>query len=46
VLGQVNPLSYQVSELRGLLIGQGISGWTSALLGILAVAPLLGRLVR
>jgi ABC-2 type transport system permease protein len=53
VLSQVNPLSYQVSALRGLLIGTATNLWLdfavlllAALLGIWAAASLLGRLVR
>jgi ABC-2 type transport system permease protein len=53
VLSQVNPLSYQVSALRGLLIGTGTNLCLdfavlllAALLGIWAAASLLGRLVR
>jgi ABC-2 type transport system permease protein len=53
VLSQVNPLSYQVSALRGLLIGTATNLWIdfavlllAALLGIWAAASLLGRLVR
>jgi ABC-2 type transport system permease protein len=53
VLSQVNPLSYQVSALRGLLIGTVTNLWLdfavllfAALLGIRAAAALLGRLVR
>jgi ABC-2 type transport system permease protein len=53
LLSQVNPLSYQVSALRGLLIGTATNLWMdfavlllAALLGIWAAASLLGRLVR
>ncbi|HEY3938700.1 MAG TPA: ABC transporter permease [Bryobacteraceae bacterium] len=52
-LSEVNPLSYQVSALRGLLIGTATDLWLdfavlllAALLAIWAAASLLGRLVR
>lgn len=52
-LSQVNPLSYQVSALRGLLIGTATDLWLDfavlllvALLAIWVAAALLGRLVR
>jgi ABC-2 type transport system permease protein len=48
-----NPLSYEVSALRGLLIGTSTNLWLdfgvltgAALLGICAAAALLGRLSR
>jgi len=52
-LSEINPLSYQVSALRGLLIGTPTNLWldfavllVAALLAIWAAASLLGRLVR
>jgi ABC-2 type transport system permease protein len=52
-LSRVNPLSYQVSALRGLLIGTATNLWLDfavlllvALLAIWLAASLLGRLVR
>jgi ABC-2 type transport system permease protein len=48
-----NPLSYEVSALRGLLIGSATDLWLdlgvlagAALAGICAAAALLGRLAR
>lgn len=53
VLSKVNPLSYQVSALRGLLLGSPTSYWLdfavlggAAVAGILTSAALLGRLSR
>lgn len=52
-ISHVNPLSYEVSALRGLLIGQPTNYWLdfgvlalAALLGITAASALLGRLAR
>ena len=52
-ISRVNPLSYEVSALRGLLIGTATSYWLdfavlggAAIAGILAAAALLGRLSR
>jgi ABC-2 type transport system permease protein len=52
-LSRVNPLSYQVSALRGLLIGTATNLWLDftvlllmALLAIWLAASLLERLVR
>ncbi|HKC27775.1 MAG TPA: ABC transporter permease [Jatrophihabitans sp.] len=52
-ISRVNPLSYEVSALRGLLIGTPTNLWLdfgvlvgSALAGICAAAALLGRLSR
>jgi ABC-2 type transport system permease protein len=52
-LSQVNPLSYQVSALRGLLIGTATNLWLdfavlllAALLAIWLASSLLSRLVR
>jgi ABC-2 type transport system permease protein len=53
VLSAVNPLSYEVNALRGLLIGTPSVLWLdfgvlvfAALAGIAASARLLGRLAR
>ncbi len=53
VLSKVNPLSYQVSALRGLLLGTPTTYWLdfavlggAAVVGILTSAALLGRLSR
>lgn len=52
-LSAVNPLSYEVNALRGLLIGTPTNGWldilvlvVAAVLGVLAASALLRRLVR
>lgn len=52
-LSRVNPLSYEVSALRGLLLGTATHLWLDfavllfvALLGVWTAASLLGRLVR
>ncbi|HEY6624779.1 MAG TPA: ABC transporter permease [Acidimicrobiales bacterium] len=52
-ISKVNPLSYQVSALRGLLIGTATDIWldfgvliAALLLGITASSALLGRLAR
>ncbi|GAA0932494.1 ABC transporter permease [Pseudonocardia zijingensis] len=53
VLSRINPLTYLVNALRGLLVDAPADLWTdfgvlvgAALLGIVASAALLGRLVR
>ncbi|WP_072687044.1 ABC transporter permease [Rhodococcus marinonascens] len=53
VISRVNPLSYEVSALRGLLIGQPTNYWldfgvlvVAAVLGIAVASALLGRLSR
>jgi ABC-2 type transport system permease protein len=53
VISHVNPLTYEVSALRGLLIGQPTNYWldfgvliVAAVLGICAAASLLSRLAR
>jgi ABC-2 type transport system permease protein len=53
VISHVNPLSYEVSALRGLLLGLPTNYWLdfgvligTALLGICTAAALLGRLSR
>ncbi len=52
-ISRVNPLSYEVAALRGLLIGSATNYWLdfavlggAAVAGILAAAALLGRLSR
>jgi ABC-2 type transport system permease protein len=52
-LSRINPLSYEVSALRGLLIGMPTNYVVdfgvligSALLGIVTASALLGRLTR
>ena len=52
-ISHVNPLSYEVEALRGLLIGSATNYWVdfavlggAAAVGILAAAALLGRLSR
>jgi ABC-2 type transport system permease protein len=53
VISQVNPLTYLVNALRGLLVGAPANLWAdfgvlvgSAVLGIVGAAALMGRLVR
>lgn len=53
VVSHVNPLSYQVNALRGLLVGTPANLWAdfgvlfaSAVLGIVVAGRLLGRLAR
>jgi ABC-2 type transport system permease protein len=53
VLSHANPLTYEVSALRGLLIGQSTNYWldfavliAATVAGICAAAALLGRLAR
>ncbi|WP_245718382.1 ABC transporter permease [Nocardia miyunensis] len=53
VISHVNPLSYEVDALRGLLIGTATDLWLdmgvlifAAVLGITCASALLGRLVR
>ena len=53
VISHINPLSYEVSALRGLLLGLPTTYWldftvlvAAALAGICAAASLLGRLAR
>ncbi|OBA48920.1 hypothetical protein A5789_33050 [Nocardia sp. 852002-51101_SCH5132738] len=52
-VSHVNPLSYEVDALRGLLVGGTADLWTdfgvlvlAALLGIACASALLGRLTR
>lgn len=52
-IASVNPLSYEVSALRGLLLGMPTSGLTdlavllgAAVLGVVVAGSLLGRLAR
>jgi ABC-2 type transport system permease protein len=52
-VSHVNPLSYEVSALRGLLLGSATNYWAdfgvltaAAIAGILAAAALVGRLSR
>jgi ABC-2 type transport system permease protein len=52
-LSHANPLTYEVSALRGLLIGQPTTYWldftvllVAAIAGICAASALLGRLAR
>jgi ABC-2 type transport system permease protein len=53
VVSHVNPLSYEVSALRGLLIGSSSNYWLdfgvlvgTAVAGICGAAAVLGRLAR
>ncbi|MDV3220105.1 ABC transporter permease [Intrasporangium sp.] len=53
VISRVNPLSYEVSALRGLLLGTPTNYWldlgvlsASALLAIVVAGSLIGRLAR
>ena len=53
VISHVNPLTYEVSALRGLLLGTPTSYWVdfgvlagSAVAGIVCAAALIGRLAR
>jgi ABC-2 type transport system permease protein len=53
VISRVNPLTYEVSALRGLLIGTPTNYWVdlgvlvgSAVAGIVCAAALIGRLAR
>jgi ABC-2 type transport system permease protein len=53
VISQVNPLTYLVNALRGLLVGAPADLWAdfgvlvgAAVIGIVGAAALLGRLVR
>jgi ABC-2 type transport system permease protein len=53
VVSRANPLTYEVSALRGLLIGEATDYWLDyavlaigVVLGITAAAALLGRLAR
>jgi ABC-2 type transport system permease protein len=53
VVSHVNPLTYEVSALRGLLLGTPTSYWVdfgvltgSAVVGIVCAAALIGRLAR
>jgi ABC-2 type transport system permease protein len=53
VVSHINPLTYEVAGLRGLLIGQPTTLWldflvliVAALAGIAAASALLGRLAR
>ena len=53
VISHVNPLTYEVAALRGLLIGEPTTLWldflvliVAALLGIIAASALLPRLAR
>jgi ABC-2 type transport system permease protein len=53
VISQVNPLTYLVNALRGLLVGAPANLWAdfgvlvgSAVIGIVGAAALLGKLVR
>ncbi|SUA45159.1 inner membrane transport permease [Nocardia africana] len=53
VVSHVNPLSYEVDALRGLLVGGTAGLWTdfgvlvlAAVLGIACASALLGRLTR
>ncbi|QIS18046.1 ABC transporter permease [Nocardia terpenica] len=52
-ISHVNPLSYEVDALRGLLVGGAMNPWLdfgvlvlAAILGIACASSLLGRLVR
>ena len=53
VISHINPLSYEVAALRGLLIGVPTNYWLdfgvllgTAVAGICTAAALLGRLAR
>lgn len=53
VLSQINPLTYLVNALRGLLVGAQANLWVdfgvlvgAFVIGVLAAAPLMGKLVR
>lgn len=53
VISQVNPLTYLVNALRGLLVGAPANLWVdfgvlvgAAVLGIIGAASLMGKLVR
>jgi len=53
VISQVNPLTYLVNALRGLLVGAPANLWAdfgvlvgAAVLGVVGAASLLGKLVR
>ena len=53
VVSHVNPLTYEVSALRGLLLGTPTNYWLdfgvllgSAVVGIVCAAALIGRLAR
>lgn len=53
VISQVNPLTYLVNALRGLLVGAPANLWAdfgvlvgAAVLGIIGAASLMGKLVR
>jgi ABC-2 type transport system permease protein len=53
VISQVNPLTYLVNALRGLLVGAPANLWAdfgvlvgAAVLGIIGAAALMGKLVR
>jgi len=53
VISQINPLTYLVNALRGLLVGAPANLWADGavlviafVVGVAAAAPLLGRLVR
>jgi ABC-2 type transport system permease protein len=53
MISQVNPLTYLVNALRGLLVGAPANLWAdfgvlvgAAAIGIVGAAALLGRLVR
>jgi ABC-2 type transport system permease protein len=53
VISQINPLTYLVNALRGLLVGAPANLWVDGtvlvvafVVGIVVAAPLLGKLVR
>jgi ABC-2 type transport system permease protein len=53
VISQVNPLTYLVNALRGLLVGAPANLWAdfgvlvgAAVLGIIGAASVMGKLVR
>nr|WP_297608190.1 ABC transporter permease [Nocardia sp.] len=53
VISRINPLSYEVDALRGLLVGTPANLWLdflvltgAAILGVISASSLLGRLVR
>ncbi|WP_442790845.1 ABC transporter permease [Nocardia sp. NBC_01327] len=53
VISRINPLSYEVDALRGLLVGTPANLWLdflvltgAAVLGVISASSLLGRLVR
>jgi ABC-2 type transport system permease protein len=53
VLSEINPLTYLVNALRGLLVGAPATLWvdfsvlaSAFVVAVVCAAPLLGKLVR